>query len=153
VGDVRIGVAASDPHGLIATPVETVAAGRRDVARILELVTEYEAIEVVVGLPRSLSGREGAAAAKARVFAGRLVAALGPAVGVRLVDERLTTVTATRGLQASGVKAKKARGVVDQAAAIVILQNALDTERASGRPAGSAMPPAVPVSDPERPSA
>ncbi|MFE3204632.1 Holliday junction resolvase RuvX [Embleya sp. NPDC055664] len=155
VGDVRIGVAASDPHGLIATPVETVPAGRRDVARVLEIVAEYEAIEVVVGLPRSLSGKEGAAAAKARLFAGRLVAGLDPAIEVRMVDERLTTVTATRGLQASGVKAKKARGVVDQAAAIVILQNALDTERGSGRPPGQAVPPAPAgsVSDSERPTA
>jgi putative holliday junction resolvase len=155
VGDVRIGVAASDPHGLIATPVETVPTGKRDLARILEIVAEYEAVEVIVGLPRSLSGKEGAAAAKARTFADRLVRVLDPAIGVRLVDERLTTVTATRGLQASGVKAKKARGVIDQAAAIVILQSALEIERGSGRLPGQAVqsPTTGPVSDSERPTA
>lgn len=139
VGDVRVGVAASDPHGLVATPVETVKAGRGDVPRIVALVAEREAVEVIVGLPRSLSGREGPAAAKARAFASRLADAVAP-VGVRLVDERLTTVTATRDLRASGVRGKKARTVVDQAAAVVILQNALETERTSGLPPGQAVP-------------
>lgn len=145
VGDVRVGVAASDPHGLVASPVETVPAGRGDVRRIAGLVAEREALEVIVGLPRSLSGKEGAAAAKARAFAERLAAAVAP-VEVRMVDERLTTVTATQNLRASGVRGKKARTVVDQAAAVVILQNALETERASGRPPGLAVPvPAQPA--------
>ncbi|NUU24939.1 MAG: Holliday junction resolvase RuvX [Streptomycetaceae bacterium] len=153
VGDVRVGVAASDPHGLVATPVETVKAGRGDVRRIADLVAEREAIEVVVGLPRSLSGREGPAAAKARAFATRLAAAIAP-VGVRLVDERLTTVTATRDLRASGVRGKKARTVVDQAAAVVILQNALETERASGRPPGQEVEaPTPPAGETEAPPA
>jgi putative Holliday junction resolvase len=153
VGDVRVGVAASDPHGLVATPVETVKAGRGDVRRIAELVAEREAVEVVVGLPRSLSGREGPAAAKARAFATRLAAAITP-IGVRLVDERLTTVTATRDLRASGVRGKKARTVVDQAAAVVILQNALETERATGNPAGQAVAaPAPPSGGSETPPA
>ncbi|OIV39069.1 Holliday junction DNA helicase RuvA [Mangrovactinospora gilvigrisea] len=142
VGEVRVGVAASDPHGILATPVETLPAGKRDKERLAALVAEREAVEVVVGLPRGLNGREGAAAAKARAYARRLAAMVAP-VPVRLVDERMSTVTATRGLQASGVRAKQGRKVVDQAAATVILQTALEIERSSGRP------PGLPV-DPER---
>lgn len=138
VGTVRIGVASSDRDGYLATPVETVKAEPRGagLARITRLAAEYEAFEVIVGLPRSLSGREGPAAEKIRVYAAELAARLHP-VPVRLIDERLSTVTATQGLRASGVKAKKSRAVVDQAAAVVILQDALDTERTSGRPPGA----------------
>jgi putative Holliday junction resolvase len=137
VGEARIGVASCDPDGILATPVETVPG--RDVPaalrRLAALVAEYEPIEVVVGLPRSLNGTEGPAAAKARTFARALAKAVAP-VPVRLVDERMTTVTATQGLRASGVKAKKGRSVIDQAAAVVILQSALETERASGKAPG-----------------
>src|SRR3954469_298410 len=137
VGDARIGVASCDPDGILATPVETVPG--RDVPaalrRISEIVAEYEPIELVVGLPRSLNGTEGPAAAKVRCFAVAAARAVAP-VPVRLVDERMTTVTATQGLRASGVKAKKGRSVVDQAAAVIILQSALETERASGRAPG-----------------
>jgi len=135
VGSVRIGVAACDPDGLVAAPVETVPRGPGDVARIGELVAERSAVEVLVGLPRSLSGREGPAAVAAREFAERLAGAVAP-VPVRLVDERLTTVTAVQGLRAAGVRGRRHRSVVDQAAAVVILQAALDTERSSGRPPG-----------------
>jgi putative Holliday junction resolvase len=99
-------------------------------------VREYEAVEVVVGLPRSLSGAEGPAAARIRDYAAQLARRLRP-VPVRLVDERLSTVSAAQGLRASGVTAKKGRAVVDQAAAVVILQDALDAERMSGRPPGT----------------
>ncbi|GIH79164.1 Holliday junction resolvase RuvX [Planobispora longispora] len=136
VGSVRVGVARSDPSGLLATPVETVRRGKGDLDRIAEIAAEHEAIEVVVGLPTSLSGREGQAATLARDFALKVAARLDP-VPVRLFDERLTTVTAQQGLRASGVKAKNQRGVVDQAAAVVLLQAALDAERATGRPPGS----------------
>ncbi|MGA5699484.1 Holliday junction resolvase RuvX [Peterkaempfera bronchialis] len=140
VGDARIGVASCDPDGLLATPVETVPAGGKARARIAAIVAEYEAIEVVVGLPRSLSGKEGPAAAKVRTFAGGLAALVAP-VPVRLVDERMSTVTATHGLRASGVKSKKGRSVIDQAAAVVILQSALETERVSGNPPGESVEP------------
>jgi putative Holliday junction resolvase len=140
VGDARIGVASCDPDGLIATPVETVPAGGRSQARLKEIVEEYDAVEVLVGLPRSLSGKEGPAAAKVRGYAGRLAALLAP-VPVRLVDERMTTVTAAAGMRASGVKAKKGRSAIDQAAAVVILQAALETERVSGRPPGESVDP------------
>ncbi|NUK90321.1 Holliday junction resolvase RuvX [Streptomyces lunaelactis] len=133
VGDARIGVASCDPDGVLATPVETVPG--RDVPaahrRLGQLVEEYEPIEVIVGLPRSLSGGEGPAAGKIRGLAQELARGIAP-IPVRLVDERMTTVTASQGLRASGVKSKKGRSVIDQAAAVVILQNALESERASG---------------------
>lgn len=133
VGDARIGVASSDPDGLLATPVETVPG--RDVPaarrRLVALVAEYEPLEVVVGLPRSLSGGEGPAAAKVRGFAEELAKAVAP-VAVRLVDERMTTVSAAQSMRASGVSSKKGRSRIDQAAAVVILQTALETERTSG---------------------
>jgi putative Holliday junction resolvase len=134
-GDARIGVALSDPTGFLATPVETVRRGKGDLARIARLVREEEAVEVVVGLPRSLSGGEGPAAAKVRDFAGRLAERVDP-VTVRLVDERLTTVSAEAMLRDRGKKGQQRRAVVDQAAAVMILQHALDTERATGVPPG-----------------
>jgi len=150
VGMARIGLAASDPDGLVATPVETVprvlAASARsaqgttaDVARIVAEAVERFAAVVYVGLPRHLSGKEGAATADARAFAGRLVVALaaaGEGAEVRLVDERMTTVSAHQALHAAGRKTKKHRSVIDQAAAVIILQSALDAERAKGERAG-----------------
>jgi putative Holliday junction resolvase len=134
-GDARIGVARSDPTGFLATPLETVRRGKGDLARLARLVVEEEAVEVVVGLPRSLSGGEGPAAAKVREFAGRLAERISP-VTVRLQDERLTTVSAEAMLRDRGKKGAERRAVVDQAAAVFILQHALDSERATGRPAG-----------------
>ncbi|MEU5883973.1 Holliday junction resolvase RuvX [Spirillospora sp. NPDC047279] len=135
VGSVRIGVARSDPGGILASPLETVKRGKGDLDRLAELVTEHEAVEVVVGLPTSLSGREGPAAEGARRFAAGLAAKLPPE-SVRLYDERLTTVTAESGLRAGGVHGQARRKVVDQAAAAVLLQAALDGERLTGRPSG-----------------
>lgn len=143
LGDVRIGVAACDPGGVLATPVETVARGRGDLDRILTLTEELAAVEIVVGLPTSLSGRIGPAAAKVLAFADRLageIARRGLVVSVRLVDERLTTVSAERVLRERGKKGARRRAVVDQAAAVVILQHALDSERATGQPAGRPVP-------------
>ncbi|HTW18586.1 MAG TPA: Holliday junction resolvase RuvX [Mycobacteriales bacterium] len=137
-GAVRVGLAASDPGGLLATPVSVVRRdrrGERDLEEIAAVVAAREPLEVLVGLPRSLSGAEGAAAATARDYAAALARRLSP-VPVRLVDERLTTVQATRGLQAAGVRAREARGVVDAAAAVVLLQYALDHERSTGNPPG-----------------
>ena len=139
VGDVRIGVARSDPSGMIATPVETVRRGDGDLLRLRDIAVEEEAVEVVVGLPRSLSGGEGPAATRVREFARDLAAALAP-VPVRLCDERLSTVTAEAVLRGQGKKGQKRRAVVDQAAAVVILQNALDTERGTGRAPGELLP-------------
>ncbi|HEY3688398.1 MAG TPA: Holliday junction resolvase RuvX [Streptosporangiaceae bacterium] len=135
VGSVRIGVASCDTAGLLATPVETVRRGRGDYARIAEIASEYDVIEIVVGLPTSLSGDEGPAAKGARAFAARLDRRV-PGVDVRLFDERLTTVSAHAGLRASGVRGRDRKAVVDQAAATILLQAALDAERLTGRPAG-----------------
>jgi len=134
-GDARIGVARSDPSGFLATPMETVRRGKGDLARLARLVREAEAVEVLVGLPRSLSGGEGPAALKVREFAGRLAARVAP-VPVRLVDERLSTVSAEAMLRDRGKKGQQRRAVVDQAAAVLILQHALDTERSTGLPPG-----------------
>jgi putative holliday junction resolvase len=133
VGSVRIGVAVSDPAAHVALPLEVVPADRyggSDVARIAELAAAYAVVEVVVGLPLTLRGEEGAAAAAARSFGDRLVARVAPA-RVRFVDERLSTVTAAASLRASGVSTRQGRGTVDAAAAAVLLQAALDTDRAA----------------------
>ena len=124
VGTVRVGVAASDPHRVLASPVETVPApGHR---RVAELVAEREAVLVVVGLPTSLSGRASSASADmARTWVERFRPLVAP-VEVRLVDERLTTVSAAAALRASGRSAKRSRAVVDQAAAVALLQGGLD---------------------------
>lgn len=123
---------------MIATPVETVARGTGDLARIAALATELAAVEVVVGLPRSLSGGEGPSALRVREFAGAVARAVSP-VPVRLCDERLSTVTAEAVLRGQGRKGKKRRAVVDQAAAVVILQHALDTERSAGAAPGETL--------------
>lgn len=144
-GDARIGVARSDPSGFLATPETTIRRGSGDVRQLAKIVAETEAVEVVVGLPRSLSGGEGPAAAKVRAFADLLARRVAP-VAVRLCDERLTTVSAEAMLRGQGRKGAKRREVVDMAAAVFILQNALDTERTSGRAPGEVV--AVPVDAP-----
>lgn len=130
VGTVRIGVAASDPDGILATPVETVRRDRGGVhlRRIAALVDEMGAVEVVVGLPRTLADRAGTSADDAIGVAGDLAALISP-VPVRLADERLTTVSAARSLREAGVRARKQRGMIDQAAAVAILQSWLDQRR------------------------
>ncbi|PRQ11961.1 Holliday junction resolvase RuvX [Corynebacterium sp. 13CS0277] len=139
VGTVRIGVARSNREATLAMPVETVARATRrkgpdgeDIDRILDIVELYDAVEVVVGLPRTLSGDGSASAKHAAEIARRVrrrLKRLKPAekaVPVRLADERLTTVVATQALHASGLSARTSRAVVDQAAAVEILQSWLD---------------------------
>jgi putative Holliday junction resolvase len=138
-GDARIGVAASDPDGMMAYPHSTISAGPAELAAISGLVAELAPLEVIVGLPRSLSGREGPAAVKSRTRAIDLATVLAgqdPPVPVRLLDERLTTVTAARQLRESGRRAKEQRAVIDAAAAVTILEHALAAERARGVPPG-----------------
>ena len=144
VGSVRIGVARSDPGGILASPLTTVRRGRGDLGRLAVLAAENEAVEVIVGLPASLSGREGRAAAGAREFAAALagqLAASGSQAAVRLADERFSTVTAHDALRAGGRDERSRRPLVDQAAAAVLLQAALDAERATGRPPGEIVVP------------
>lgn len=131
VGTVRVGVAASDPAGILATPLATLArdpAGGADLAKLARLVAEREAVEVVVGLPRSLSGRHGPAARAATEYAALLAKRVHP-VPVRLSDERLTTVAAERRLGEAGIRGRKGRSVVDRSAAVLILQGWLDGAR------------------------
>ena len=133
-GDARIGVAACDPDGVLAYPLDTVAAGPDELTRLVAIVAEQEPLEVVVGLPRSLSGADGPAAVKVRARAEALAARLP--VPVRLVDERLTTVTASRRLREGGKNAKQQRSVIDAAAAAAILEQAIALERSGGGPPG-----------------
>lgn len=137
VGSVRIGVACSDPDAVLATPVETVRRDRsgKHLRRLAALVTELGAVEVVVGLPRTLADRTGASALDAIDLADQLARRIAP-TPVRLADERLTTVAAQRSLRAAGVRAKEQRAVIDQAAAVAILQSWLDQRRAATREAG-----------------
>lgn len=137
VGKARIGVARSDLHGLLASPVETVPRdleGTGHLPRLLELIREHEAIEVLVGLPLALSGRETASTADARLVAQQIADAAP--VPVRAVDERLSTVSAAAELRASGRSPSRSRDRIDQLAAVIILQNALDAERSHGRAPG-----------------
>ena len=137
VGRARIGVAVCDRDGLIATPVETVRRDdKHDLRRILAIAVEYDVLEIVVGLPLSMSGGDTPSTTDARTFAAR-IAEHRP---VRLVDERLSTVTAQRGMRAAGRTTKNSRAVIDQAAAVIILQHALDHERLSGAPPGATLP-------------
>jgi putative Holliday junction resolvase len=133
VGTVRIGVATSDPDGILATPVETVSrdgksAGGKHIRRLSQIAADLEVVEVVVGLPRTLADRTGPSALDAIAVADALAARIDP-VPVRLSDERLTTVTAQRSLREAGVRAKGQKSMIDQAAAVGILQNWLDQRR------------------------
>lgn len=132
MGSVRIGVACSDPDAILATPVETVRRDRngKHLRRLAALAAEYEAVEVVVGLPRTLADRTGPSALDAIEVADALAQRIAP-IPVRLADERLTTVAAQRSLRAAGVRAKEQRAVIDQAAAVAILQSWLDQRRAA----------------------
>lgn len=140
VGSVRVGVASCDPAGSIATPLATVrrAGDGSDIAEVIDLATQADAVEVVVGLPLSLDGTERAAAETARAWAVRLRKAAAH-LPVRLIDERMTTVEAHRAMSSSGRSARERRETVDQQAAVLILQVALDSERLSGNPAGEAV--------------
>ena len=144
VGKARVGVARCDPDGMLAVPVETVPRNEASVARITALANEYDAFEVLVGLPVSLSGGDTASTADARAFAGELATATGRPV--RLVDERLSTVSAHAALRESGRSLRSSRRIVDQVAAVVLLQQAIDVEKGTGTPAGLLM------SDPQEPA-
>ena len=150
VGSVRVGVARTDPEGLLAVPVTTVtrpravAAERTDLDQIADLVEEHHPVEIVVGLPLGLDGTEGAAAAGARTYAADLAGVLagrGLVTPLRLVDERLSTAEAARGMRDAGRNSRDGRSVVDQAAAVIIVQHAVDAEKATGAPPGMLLEP------------
>ncbi len=136
VGKARIGIARSDLHGMLALPVETVPRGDGDVEAIRRIAQELEATEVVVGLPLGMSGADTASTGDARGFATRLALALDHAT-IRLVDERLSTVSAHQALRTSGRSTRGSKPVIDQIAAVIILQHALDAERMGGIPPGA----------------
>lgn len=135
IGSVRIGVARSDPDGVLASPLETVRRGTGDLTELARIAADAGAVEVVVGLAVGLRGQEGKAASDGRAFASALAERLAP-VPVRLVDERFTTVLAHAALRQGGLDSRARRTLVDKAAAAVVLQGALDSERATGQPAG-----------------
>jgi putative Holliday junction resolvase len=139
VGRARVGVARCDRDGMLATPVETLKRDSSTVASLAALIAELEPLEVVVGLPISLSGSDTASTTDAREFARSLAEAV--TIPVRLVDERLSTVSAQRALHDAGRRAKGSRPVIDQVAAVIILQNALDFERMAARPPGTLIDP------------
>jgi putative Holliday junction resolvase len=131
VGTVRVGVARCDPAGILAVPLATLRRNERtdaDIAELAGLLVEYEAVGVVVGLPRTLADREGSAAQLARGYGERLAARIAP-LPVEYLDERLTTVSAQRKLHDGGVRGPAGRAVIDQAAAVELLQHWLDRRR------------------------
>jgi len=139
VGKARVGIAVCDRDGLLATPVATLARADADQRAFGRLAEEYGPVEIVVGLPLSLSGGDTASTTDAREFAAAVAGWLD--VPVRLVDERLSTVSAQRALHAAGRRTKGSRPVIDQVAAVIILQNALDHERSAGHPPGATVDP------------
>lgn len=134
VGRARIGVSRCDPDGMLAVPVETVPREGEPIVRLRELAAEYEPIEFVVGLPINMRGESTLSTEDARAFAAELAKLTG--LPVRMVDERLSTVSAHSALRASGRSQRGSRSIVDQVAAVVLLQHAVDTEKSTGNPAG-----------------
>ncbi|MHA7238617.1 Holliday junction resolvase RuvX [Arthrobacter sp. TMS1-12-1] len=146
VGQVRVGLAGCDRDGLLATPIRTLKRDARknsDLRILAREAVERGAVQIIVGLPKNLSGREGASADMAREYARLLAEELSRQshpVPVRLVDERLSTVSAHRSLHAAGLSSRDHRKVVDQAAAVEILQHAIDMQRSRGRDVGDPVP-------------
>ncbi|ALE06095.1 Holliday junction resolvase [Arthrobacter sp. ERGS1:01] len=142
VGMVRVGLASCDPDGILATPVKTLSRDAKknsDVRIVVREVAERNAVEVFVGLPRTLKGAEKGSAEMARSYAAVLVEALhkaGLEVPVRLIDERLTTVSAHQALHAAGLDSREHRKIVDQVAAVGILQQAIDMQKARNATVG-----------------
>jgi putative Holliday junction resolvase len=136
VGSVRIGVARSDASGTLAVPERTLDARKAWLTGLLDIVQEYEPLEILVGLPVSLDGKEHSAAERVREVALQIRQAV-PGVPLRFIDERLTTSAAHMHLRQAGVSQRRGRSVVDQAAAVIMLQEALDTERSTGKIPGT----------------
>ena len=147
VGTVRVGIALTDPDAVLATPHETLTRDRNprkafDVKIITRLCEERDVATVYVGLPRSLDGGENRSTVMARDYAAALVRRLGSrgcTTSVRLVDERLSTVTAHRSLLDSGVSRRHHMDRVDQAAAVTFLQTAVDHGARTGEEPGEAV--------------
>lgn len=139
-GKARIGVAISDAYAILASGLETIPRAKSpaaDIDRILQLVIENEVIEIYVGLPISLNGMENASTSDAIVLARAIAEKTN--VPLRFIDERLTTVTAANALKTSGRNAKSGRAIIDQIAAAVILEQALEIERSAGTQPGKSL--------------
>ncbi|MBX3090523.1 MAG: Holliday junction resolvase RuvX [Cryobacterium sp.] len=134
VGKARVGISRSDPEGLLVLPLETLPRNESTLNRVLKLAKEYGAIELVVGLPLSLDGTQTPSTKDAQDFAAGLAASAG--IPVRQVDERLSTVQAQSRLREAGKSTRSSRSVIDQVAATIILQNALEAERLTGSAPG-----------------
>lgn len=128
VGERRVGVAVSDDRQTIASPIKAIERGPADVADLRRIVAEYDIVEIVVGLPTGLSGREGPQAADVRDFADAIAIALD--LDLSFWDERLTTVQAERSLIEAGHSRKKRRTLIDSVAASLMLQSFLDARSA-----------------------
>ncbi len=130
-GEIRIGVAISDPLGLTARGLETIRWNGQDwtwaIQRIAELARQYAITGIVIGIPRRTDGRPGPSEEKARLLAGELATATG--LTPVLQDERYTTVLANRILQETGVRGGRRKAVIDQVAAEIILQEYLESRR------------------------
>jgi putative Holliday junction resolvase len=140
VGTVRVGVAACDFHAILASGLVTV--NRVDsleatCTKILEAINEAEPIEIYVGLPIALSGRETASTSDAVGLAKQLAAMTD--IPVRMIDERMTTVTAANALRASDRSSKSGRSVIDQIAATIILEQAMSYEKKTGEQPGESL--------------
>ena len=128
-GDVRIGVAISDPDSILASPLTTLSSGDPKLfTQISELLAEHEPIAIYVGEPLNLSGQASSSAQKAVAFAEKLHSQFG--IPVTMIDERLSTVSATSAMRQSGLNAKDARSKIDMAAAVAILEQGLAIEQA-----------------------
>ena len=138
VGKARVGVARCDPDGMLAVPVETVQRNESSIDRIATIALDFDVLEFVVGLPVNMQGADTPSTTDAREFAAALQVRTG--TPVRLVDERLSTVTAHAALRSSGRSQKNSRSIVDQIAAVVLLQQAIDTEKSTGNPPGATVP-------------
>jgi len=127
-GDVRIGVAVSDPDSILCSPLTTLKATDKNLDNQLsQIIVEHEPVQIFVGRPALLSGADGTASEKAHLFADRLRAITD--IPIHLVDERMSTISAARNLRDSGKTAKDSKNSIDMAAAVAILEFALDLEK------------------------
>ena len=140
VGKVRIGVAASDQHSILASGFETVPREvdvKPSLIRILEIINEVEPIEIYIGLPISMKGQTTESTRDAIDFAKALAGTCE--IPIRFIDERMSTISATSALKLSGRSSKSGRKVIDQIAATVILEQAMEIEKLTSSIPGIAL--------------
>ena len=130
-GDQRIGLAKSDVDAIMAVPVATIKNDEFALKNLLEHLNETGYLDIYIGLPKHLSGVLGQSALKAQEFARKLSAEID-VDSIRMLDERLTTTSASARLQESGVNTRNQKSIIDQAAAVELLEFALDSEKRTG---------------------